>query len=84
MFENENDRKVHTGYHLSKIKIKDYNAMIYGEKKLFWSAGNNDLRTYENIQKIARGQRGNNTAACLLDYNYFKEHYKLIAIDLGK
>ena len=42
------------------------------------------MRTYENIQKIVRGQGGNNTAGCLLDYNYFKEHYKIIAIDLGK
>ena len=24
------------------------------------------------------------TIGCLLDYNYFKEHYKLIAIDLSK
>ena len=36
-FENEGDRKVHTGYYLPKIEIKDYNVMSDG-KKLFWSA----------------------------------------------
>ena len=24
------------------------------------------------------------TTGCLLDYNYFKEHYKLVAVDLSK
>ena len=24
------------------------------------------------------------TTGCLLDYNYFKEHYKVMAIDLSK
>ena len=33
---------------------------------------------------IATGQGGDNTTGCLLDYLYFKEDYKLIAIDLSK
>ena len=44
----------------------------------------NDLRTYDIIQKIAIGQGDNCTIVCLLDYPYFKENYKLIAIDLSK
>ena len=40
------------------------------------------LRTYDNIQKIATGQGDDYTTICLLDYNYLKEHHKLIAIDL--
>ena len=34
--------------------------------------------------KIATGQGDNYTTGCLLDYLYFKEHDKLIAIDLSK
>ena len=30
-FENEEDRKVHTGYYLPKVEIKDYNVMIDGK-----------------------------------------------------
>ena len=42
------------------------------------------MRTYDNIRKIATGQGDDYTTGCLLDYNYFKKHYKLMAIDLNK
>ena len=41
-------------------------------------------KTYENIRKIATGQADDYTTGCLLDDSYFKENYKLIAIDLSK
>ena len=44
----------------------------------------NDQRTCDNIQKIAVGQGDNDATVCLLDYPYFKEHYKLIVLDLSK
>ena len=44
----------------------------------------NDLKTYDNIRKIATGQGDDYTTGCLLDYPYFKKYYKLIAIDLSK
>ena len=44
----------------------------------------NDLRTYDNVQKIANGKGGNYTICCLLDYPYPKEYYKMIVIDLSK
>ena len=39
---------------------------------------------YENIRKIATGQGDDYTAGCLLDYAYFRDNYKMIAIDLSK
>ena len=42
------------------------------------------IKTYENIRKITTGQEDNYTTGCLLDYNYFKKHYKMKAIDLSK
>ena len=41
-------------------------------------------KTYENVRKIATGQGDDYTTGCLLDYSYFKDHYKMIAIDLSK
>ena len=41
-------------------------------------------KTYENIRKIATGKGDDYTTGCLLDYPYFKENYKMIAIDLNK
>ena len=40
--------------------------------------------THENIRKIATGQGDDYATGCVLDYPYFKENYKLIAIDLSK
>ena len=42
------------------------------------------MRTNNNIKKIATGQGDDWSTACLLDYNYFKDHCKMIAIDLSK
>ena len=44
----------------------------------------NDLKLYDNIRKIATGQRDGYTTGCLLDYPYFKNYYKLIGIDLSR
>ena len=44
----------------------------------------NNWKTYINIQKIATGQGDDYTTGCLLDYNYFNKHYKMVAIDLSK
>ena len=57
--------------------------MIYG-RNLFDQPINSLNKTYENIRRIATGQGDDYTTGCLLDYSYFKGHYKLIAIDLSK
>ena len=44
----------------------------------------NDLRTYDNIRKIAIGQGDVYTTGCLSGYNYFNNNYKMIAINLSK
>ena len=44
----------------------------------------NDIKSYDNIQKITTGQVDDYTAGCLLDYNCFINHYKMIALDLSK
>ena len=45
---------------------------------------NNGFKTYENIRKIATDNGDDYTTICLLDYPYFKENYKMVAIDLSK
>ena len=57
--------------------------MIDG-RKFFDQPVKNDLRTFDNIQKIAIGQGDDYTTGCLLDYNYFNNYYKMISIDLSK
>ena len=57
--------------------------MING-KNVFDQPINSDLKRYENIRRITTGQGDDYTTGCLLDYSYFKDHYKMIAIDLSK
>ena len=56
--ENNAHRTSHQQYFLATIEINDYNVMING-KAFFNQPMKNDLRTYDNIQKMATGQRGN-------------------------
>ena len=44
----------------------------------------NELRAYDNIQKIKTGQCDDYKIGCLLDYPYFEKWFELIAINLGK
>ena len=41
-------------------------------------------KRYDEIRKIVTRQGDDYTIECLLDYQYFKDHYYLIAIDLTK
>ena len=42
------------------------------------------VKQYNKIRKTATGQGEDYTTGCLLDYQYFKDHYQLIAVDLSK
>ena len=81
-FENEDDRTSYYKYYVPSVEIKDYNVLIDGNA-FFELPIKNIEETYEKIIQITDHsgyyKRGN-----LLDYEYFKEHYKLIAIDLSK
>ena len=50
--------------------------MIDGQN-IFDQSIKSDMKTYDNIQKIATGQGDDYTIGCLLDYLYFKDHYKI-------
>ena len=82
-FENDTQRTSQTGPYLPNIHLKGYNIMINGEN-FFDQPIQNDKVTYGNIRKIDVGQRVDYTNGCLLDYPYFKDSYKLIAVDLSK
>ena len=82
-FENENGRTSHSTYYLPKVEIKNCNVMIDG-KNVFDQPINSMNKTYENIRKIAIGQGDDYTNCCLLNYFYFKDHYKMISIALNK
>ena len=42
------------------------------------------MKTYDNVRKIVIGQWHNYTTVYLLGYVYFKNYYKMVAIDFSK
>ena len=82
-FENDDDRISDDECYLPTVEIKDYNIVINGENFFDQPIKNNKI-TYDNIRKIATGQGDDYTTGCLLDYPYFTNTYKMIAVDLSK
>ena len=64
------------------VEKRDYNAMISGES-FFDQPVKNALRTY-HIRKILTGQEGDYITGYSLYYDYFKENYNLIVMDVSK
>ena len=81
-FENEDDRTCYYKHYVPSVEIKDYNVLIDGNA-FFELPVKYIEETYEKITQIT-DHSGYYTKRNLLDYEYFKEHYKLIAIDLSK
>ena len=79
-FENDTQRTSHSGYYLPNTETKNYNVMVNGGNVFDQPVKGNKV-TYENIRKIATGKGDDYTTGCLLDYPYFKDSYKMIAID---
>ena len=57
--------------------------MINGENFFDQPIKNNKI-TYKNVRKIATGQGDEYKTGCLLDYPYFMDTNKMIAVDLSK
>ena len=49
---------------------------MIGGQNFFDQPLKTNLKTNDNIPKIAIGQGNNCTTICLLDYNYFNKYYK--------
>ena len=80
-YQNADDRKSFSQFYLPKVIVKDYNVII--DKLAFFDLPiKTEEETYEKIIDISRNNEY--TTDKLLDYDYFKKYYKLIAIDLSK
>ena len=70
-------------YFLPRGEIKNYNVLIDGRN--FYDQPINDIiKQYDEVRKVSTGYGDDYTTGCLLDYAYFKDNYRLIAVDLSK
>ena len=75
------DRQSFSRFYLPRVMIKDYNVII--DKLAFFDLPiKTEEEAYEKVIDISRNNEY--TTGNLLDYDYFKKCYKLIAIDLSK
>ena len=81
-FKNDTQRISSKRYYLPSVEIKDYNVMIWCN--FFNQPIKTNKITYNKIRKIVTGKGDDYTTGCLLEYTYFKNYYKIIAIDLSK
>ena len=80
-YKNENDRNSYFNYYTLTIEIKDFSVLING-KPFFESPVKNKEEAYEQI--IEMSKNNHYTTGNLLDYGFFKDHYKIIAIDFSR
>ena len=80
-YQTADNRQLYSQFYLRKVMVKDYNAII--DKFAFFDLPiKTEEEAYEKIIDISRNNEY--TTGNLLDYDYFKKHYKLITIDLSK
>ena len=79
--QNADDRQSFSQFYLPRVMVKDYNIII-DQLAFFDLPIKTEEEAYEKIIDISRNNEY--TTGNLLDYDYFKKHYKLLAIDLSK
>ena len=78
---NTDNRDSFSHYYVPNVEIKDFNVLIDG-KSFFDLPVKNEEETSEKI--IGISWNDDCATGNILDYAYFKEHCRLIAIDLSK
>ena len=80
-YQNADDRQSFSQFYLPKVIVKDFNIII--DKLAFFDLPiKTGEEAYEKIIDISRNNEY--TTGNLLDYDNFKNFYKLITIDLSK
>ena len=79
--DNRVERNIQRKYFLPSVNVTKYNVLIDG-RNFYDQPVSDQIKKDDEIRKIATGKRDDYTTGCLLDHQYFKDHYKLIAVDL--
>ena len=80
---NKVERDSHRKYLLPRVDITNCNVLIDG-RNFYDQPINNQIKQYGEIRTIATGKGDYYSTGCLLDCQYFKDHYQLIVVDLSK
>ena len=79
---NQPTRDGQQKYYLPRIDLKKY--VIIDGRNFYDNPIQSDIEKYRELKKVMVGKGENDTTRSLLDYDYFKKPYKLVAVDLSK
>ena len=80
---DEADIKGNSKYFLPRGEIKNYNVMIDG-RNVYDQPTNDLIKQCDEVRKVSTVHGDDYSTRSLLDYAYFKDNYRLIAVDLSK
>ena len=69
--------------YLPRIDLNKYNVIIDG-RNFYDNPIESDIEKYREFKKVMIGKGEDYATGSLLDCDYFKKHYKLVAVDLSK
>ena len=69
-------------HYLPRIDLNKY--VIIDGRNVYDNPIESDIEKYRELKKVMIGKGEDYTTGSLLDFNYFKKHYKLVAVDLSK
>ena len=81
--DNEFNRNSKRVYYLPRNDLNKYNVINDG-RNFYDNPTENDIEKYRELKKVMIGKGEDYTTGSLLDYDYFKKHYKLVAVDSSK
>ena len=70
-------------YYLPRISLNKYNVIFDG-RNFYHNPIESDIEKYREFKKVMIGKGEDYTTGSLLDYNYFKKHYKFVVVDFSK
>ena len=81
--DDQFNRNSQQKYYLPRNDLNKYNVIIDG-RNFYDNPIENGIEKYRELKKVMIAKGENCTTGSLLDFNYFKKHYKLVAVDLSK
>ena len=81
--DGQSSRDDQRKYYLPRIDLNKYNVIIDG-RNFYDNPVESDIEKYRELKKVMIGKGEDYTTGSLLDFDYFKKHYKLVAVDLSK
>ena len=80
--DNQPTRDGRQKCYLPRIDLNKY--VIIDGRNFYDNPIENYAEKYRELKKVIIGKGEDYTTGSLLDYNYIKKHYKLVAVDLSK